>query len=168
MVTPHYNIDPVPGPRVHIEPVLGDIVEIRLASVGSMLYAVVIEVGNDARWTLCYTAHETGYELLWMILSVDWSEWLDALEVDKDSVVDVSWTVDEDIHMLAITQDVDEIRVVMFFRFDEEMSRWDLHLVLHFDLSNWTGSPFLECDSPRFDDLCWDAGAGNAPSAPLG
>ncbi len=54
--------------------------------------------------------------------------------------MDVSENVDEDIHMLAITQEIDGMRVVMFFRFDDdELSEWVLHLLLHFDLSISTG-----------------------------
>ncbi len=70
-----------------------------------------------------------------MFLSIDWGEWLEALEVDTDNVIDVSETVDEDIHMLAITLEIEKERVVMFFQFDGELSEWLLHFLLHFDLS---------------------------------
>lgn len=53
--------------------------------------------------------------------------------------MDVSETEDEDIHMLAITQEIDGMWVVMFFRFDDELSEWVLHLLFHFDLSISTG-----------------------------
>jgi hypothetical protein len=49
----------------------------------------------------------------------------------------------DDSHLLVVTQEVDLLWTMMFFRFDEQLDEWVLHLVLQFDMRtsiNWVAS----------------------------
>ncbi len=56
----HVDDVQLPVPFVHIEPVFGEIVEIRFDTVRNVLYGVVVEFTQYERWTLCYAAQSLG------------------------------------------------------------------------------------------------------------
>jgi hypothetical protein len=108
-----------PASFVHIEPVVGDIVEIWFETVDSMLYGLVREIGDGKQWTICYVARTFGYELLWSFQAVGKEKFVEILGVEMEGVVEVA--VDEEHHTLMVMQDVDELRVVMMFHFNEPL-----------------------------------------------
>ncbi len=127
------NLDGLPANFAHIEPVYGDIAEIWFDTVDAQLYGLVREVCEFGQLTLCYGARTCGYELLWTFRAVGRESWLEILGIDNTEVVEVA--EDEGNGMLMVIQDIDGLRVVMIFRFEQSVDEWVLHLLLHIDLA---------------------------------
>jgi hypothetical protein len=133
----------LPDSFARIRPLFGDIVDLRFDTVGNVMYGIAIEVNAYDRWTVCYAARSYGYELMWMLRAVSRESWNEYLETLEDDIVDVSVTDDEDDRMLVVTREIDALRMMIFFWFDEPRGVWVLYLVLQFDLNssiNWAPS----------------------------
>ena len=136
MVTPHDNIDPVPGPRVYIEPVLGELIEMQLDTVEGIMYAVVEEYAYADRWMVCYSTCPTGWRFRWLFRAAPSSEVVEPLIPGNDDVVDVYHIIGSDEEIVAVVEEADYCRTIRFLHlFDDECP---LRLMLRFDL-------------PRFD-----------------
>ncbi len=126
-------------PFPHIQAAFGEIVEMRFDAVGNVLYGVVFERDDDDHWTLIYAARVFGFERLWVFRAVDRDYWTNTMMIHDGNVVGVA-VPDDDDDVLVVIQEIEMLRNVMIFRFDEELDEWGLHLVLQFDLTssiNW-------------------------------
>ncbi len=136
------NLDlPIPFP--HIQAAFGEIVEMRFDTVGNVLYGVVFERDADDQWTLIYAARVFGFERLWVFRAVDRDYWTNTMMIHDENVVGVAVPEDDDDDVLVVIQEIEILRNVMIFWFDEELDEWGLHLVLQFDLTssiNWVPS----------------------------
>ena len=126
-------VENLPVPFVHIEPVFGQILEMRFDTVGNILYSWVIERDGVNQWKFCYASREYGYELLYVFRTVEPSEWLEAIEMHNDNVVDASGAVYPDVNAVAVTQELNDMRTVMILQCTDGANDWELHLLLRFD-----------------------------------
>jgi hypothetical protein len=132
---------PIPFP--HTQAVCGEIVEMRFDTVENVLYGVVIEVDDEDQWAIIYAARVFGFEHLWIFRAVDRDYWTNTMRIHDENVVGVAETEDDDGGTLVVSQEVEMLRNVMIFRFNEGIDEWVLHLVLQFDLTssiNWVDS----------------------------
>jgi hypothetical protein len=132
---------PIPFP--HIQAVFGEVIDMRFDTVDNVLYGVVCERRDEDEWVLIYAARVFGFERLWTFWAVDRDYWTNTMRILDDNVVGVAETEHDGGGTLVVTQEVDTLRNVMVFRFDEETDEWSLYLVLQFDLTtsiNWAAS----------------------------
>ena len=121
-----------PSERVYIEPVLGDLIELRLDTVGRITYAVVEEYAFSDRWLLCYSTCFAGWRFRWLFRAVRPTDVTEPLIPGNDDVLDVYYMVGGDENVVAVVEETSTYRTIKFLHLDDDER--PLLLLLRFDL----------------------------------
>jgi hypothetical protein len=125
-----------PEVRFYVEPVLGELIELRLYSVENLLYAIVEECTFSDRWMLCYVTCLEGWRFLWLFRAVRPNDVTEPLIPGNDNVVDLYHMVDGDEGIVAVVEESDGWRTISFVLLSDESAP----LLLR-----------LRCELPQYD-----------------
>jgi hypothetical protein len=125
-----------PEVQPYVEPVLGELIELRLYTVGNMIYAIVEEIAFADRWMLCYVTCLEGWKFLWLFCAVRPSNIVEPLVPGNDNVVDVYHMVGGDDEIVAVVEESEGWRTISFVQLSDEDTPLRLRLQCELPLYN--------------------------------
>jgi hypothetical protein len=125
-----------PEVRLYVEPVLGELIELRLYSVENIVHAIMEECAFSDRLMLCYVTCLEGWRFLWLFHAVRPSDVMEPLIPGNDNVVDLYHMVGGDEEIVSVVEGSDGWCTISFVHLSDE----NAPLLLR-----------LRCELPQYD-----------------